>query len=71
MYFVSNITSTKLPAHYRNTITKDACEEIVIRSNLFSIKDIESWVKEFSIKTRTRWIVRNTMPRTTCKLVAK
>ena len=49
------IDELKLPASFINKIISNSAELITIRSNLNTVEDINTWVKEFEEKSNTKW----------------
>ncbi|CAL1261483.1 unnamed protein product [Larinioides sclopetarius] len=57
-----NITEESLSPKFENIIVENG-DQIIIRSNLKSMKDISEWVKELGIRTDTKWNSRKSRPK--------
>lgn len=49
-----------LPSSFINEIVTCKNEVYKIRSNIKDFDSCQKWIKEFSEKTKTSWVVRNT-----------
>jgi hypothetical protein len=61
-----------LPSSFINEIVTCKNEVYEIRSNIKDFDSCQKWIEEFSEKTKTSWVVRNTKregQRFVCKLV--
>lgn len=56
------ITSENLPKTFENTIVNANDDVVLIRSNITSISDVNSWVEEFGRLTNTKWNSRDSCP---------
>ncbi|CAL1286320.1 unnamed protein product [Larinioides sclopetarius] len=57
-----NITEESLSPKFENIIVENG-DQIIIRSNLKSMEDINEWVKELGIRTDSHWNSRKSQPK--------
>ncbi|CAL1262412.1 unnamed protein product [Larinioides sclopetarius] len=57
-----NITEESLSPKFENLIVENG-DQIIIRSNLKSMEDINEWVKELGIRTDTKWNSKKSRPK--------
>lgn len=65
--YTQELKDELLPSSFENVIVHEKCtqDEFHIRSNLHNMNDINEWVTEFSLNTKTQWNTRHTVPKGT------
>lgn len=57
-----DISEAVLPTKFQNVIIKVENNVFTIRSSIKNMTDVNEWVREFGLNTKTNWNTRNTLP---------